>query len=612
MNRLSWLTSIPLGLSVLIFGVAYVGCDDSYRSGDSGGGAGKGGNGNGSGIGGEGGDVMFDVDGAVCMPICSNDLRSVRNSCDDKPIKECTPDEGCLNAVCIPDPCKAAEAAKSSAGCDYWAVKTALRPQQDGACFAAFVANTWEEKDVHINVSYDGTTLNQPFIYIPSIDGTGAVTYNPYDPIAGLTPGQVAVLFLSRYPTGSSVPDCPKPAALSSETGFFGTGMGKAFHITTDYPVAAYQMVPFGGGTAAVTSATLLLPTSAWGNNYIAVNAYKAIPDPPAPQFPFYGYPSLVVLAKADATKVTIAPNVNIIAGVGVVGAAAGTLVDYTLKAGQFLQITQPEELTGSVLKSDKPVGVFGASTCMNVPTNQTDCDSGQQQLPPVGALGNEYVAVRHKSRVPNVEEPARWRLVGVVNDTQLSWSPVKPPNAPTTIKLGEVIEFEDPGPFVVRSQDPSFPFYLGAYMTGGDGKMPDLAGVGDPEWHNVVPPPQFLRRYVLFTDPTYPETSLVVVRVKSKSTMEFAPVTLKCRGEITGWQPLGEYEWTRVDLVTGNFIGVGGCTNGPQTMSSDEPFGVTVWGWGTTQQTLRVSYAYPAGAGFKPINEVKVEPAPK
>ena len=43
--------------------------------------------------------------------------------------------------------------------------------------------------------------------------------------------------------------------------------------------------------------------------------------------------------------------------------------------------------------------------------------------------------------------------------------------------------------------------------------------------------------------------------------------------------------------------------------MSSDAPFGVTVWGWGTTQQTLRVSYAYPAGAGFKPINEIVVPP---
>ncbi|MBK9258754.1 MAG: IgGFc-binding protein [Polyangiaceae bacterium] len=128
--------------------------------------------------------------------------------------------------------------------------------------------------------------------------------------------------------------------------------------------------------------------------------------------------------------------------------------VTYSLNAGQFLQITQIDELTGSPLESDKPVGVFGASTCMQVPTTQTDCDSAQQQLPPVGALGNEYVAVRHKSRAVGMEEPARWRMVGVVDGTTLTWAPSKPPNAPTSIGLGEVVEFEDPGPFVVRAQD--------------------------------------------------------------------------------------------------------------------------------------------------------------
>jgi hypothetical protein len=608
-NRASWVTSIPLGLSALFFGVAYVGCDDSYRSNPPGS-TGFGSSGNSSGMAGSGGDVMIDIDGSVpCEDVCSNDLRAVVNSCNDKVITECTADEGCLNGECIADPCKAAEGAKSSAGCDYWALKTALRPQADGACFAAFVANTWA-KSVHINVAYDGGALDPAaFAYIPTIDAGGVVNYNPYDPVAGLPPGQVAILFLSRYSEGVSVIDCPKPAALGVETGFSGTGIGKAFHITTDYPVTAYQMVPFNGGTAAVTSATLLLPTSAWGTNYIAINAYKAIPDPPPPANPIGGYPSLVVLAKENATKVTLLPNMAIAGGPGVAAAPAGMPVTYTLNSGQFLQITQPAELTGSPLESDKPVGVFGASTCMRIPTNQTDCDSGQQQLPPVGALGSEYVAVRHKSRNTQMEEPSRWRMVGVVDGTMLTWAPTKPPNAPATIGLGEVIEFEDPGPFVVRAQDSEHPFYLGAYMTGGAPFM----NVGDPEWHNVVPPQQYLRRYVLFTDPTYPETSLVVTRVRSKLTKEFAPVALKCRGDLVGWQPLDkDYEWTRVDLVTGNFASVENCTNGPHEMSSDAPFGVTVWGWGTTQQTLRVSYAYPAGAGFKPINEIKVPPTPK
>ncbi|MBK9258753.1 MAG: IgGFc-binding protein [Polyangiaceae bacterium] len=322
MNRSSWVTSIPLGLSALILGMAYVGCDDSYRTDTTTSSSGNGASGNSSGMGGSGGEVVFDPDGSVCEHVCSNDLRSVVDSCNDMVITACTADQGCLNGACIDNPCKAAEEAKSSAGCDYWALKTALRSTTSGACFAAFVANTWE-KSVHINVAYDGSALDPAaFAYIPTIGAGGVVNYAPYDPVAGLPPGAVAILFLSRYSMGGSVIDCPKPAALGLETGFSGTGIGKAFHITTDYPVTAYQMVPFNGGTAAVTSATLLLPTSAWGTNYIAVNAYKAVPDPPLPQDPFGGYPSLAVLAKENNTKVTLLPKAAIKGGPGV--AAAG------------------------------------------------------------------------------------------------------------------------------------------------------------------------------------------------------------------------------------------------------------------------------------------------
>src|SRR5262249_18514157 len=156
---------------------------------------------------------------------------------------------------------------------------------------------------------------------------------------------------------------------------------------------------------------------------------------------------------------------------------------------------------------------------------------------------------------------------------------------------------------FIVKSQDAQHPFYMGAYMTSADWVMPDL-GEGDPEWVNVIPPAQFLDSYVFFTDPTYSETSLNVIRKPDKNGM-FADVTLDCAGVLGGWTALGPYEWTRVDLVTGDFMGVNGCANGRHDMTSVLPFGVTVWGWGsaasTSLNTIYVSYGYPAGAGFQP-----------
>jgi hypothetical protein len=379
-------------------------------------------------------------------------------------------------------------------------------------------------------------------------------------------------------------------------------------------------MAPYGGGQAGVTSATLLLPTSAWDTNYIAVNAYRA-----ADQSKFKGgFPSLDIIAYKDNTQVTILPKAQIDGSMDgtVQGALPNTQVTYTLNAGQFLQITQAAELTGSVIQSTEAVGFFGASTCMEVPydgtTGPINCDSGQQQIPPVKALGAEYVAVRYRGRgasadAGSVDESVPWRLVGAVKGTSLSWLPTAPPGAPTSLNLGEVVEFSAPGPFTVKSQSADFPFYLGAYMTGGQ----PFAGEGDPDWVNVIPPQQFLDHYVLFTDPTYPETDLVVVRAPSRTDKtHFEDVVLACAGgapqTLSGWVTIGGYQYTRVNLVTGDFTSVNGCGNGRQEMTSKLPFGVTVWGWGNTQQTHYVSYAYPAGAGFTPINAVTVHPDPQ
>jgi hypothetical protein len=97
--------------------------------------------------------------------------------------------------------------------------------------------------------------------------------------------------------------------------------------------------------------------------------------------------------------------------------------------------------------------------------------------------------------------------------------------------------------------------------------------------------------------------TNLVVVRRKAKDGT-FKPVSLDClSAPLDGWAPAGssDYEYTRVDIAVGNGVGAGvnGCNNGMHEMHSEEPFGLTVWGWDVT-----VSYAYPAGEKVEFIND--------
>jgi len=562
-------------------------------------------------------------------------------------------------AVCI-NPCVDSLGNDTSNGCEFYAVEMDTKLDAHGVCFAVFVVNQWksgEPAKMEVTLGNRVLPIDQ-FARIPTGQGTG-INYGPYQQRVGLPANQVAILFLSRDPSvkvdGGSAPrdlaDCPPGVtpAIVGDAALHGTGKATAFRIRTNVPVVAYQMLPYGGGRARVTGATLLLPTSAWSTNYVVADAYQA-----PTMFPTPG-PTTVVIAAQDATSIAIKPTADIQPGAAVAGTGAGLPVTYALNQGEYLQFTQPIELTGSALVADKPVAVIGGSTLMDLPLTWPRADSAEQMLPPVRALGSEYVAVRYRNRAA-FEESVPWRIVGVVDGTRLTYDPSPPAGAPAVINAQELREFNDPGPWVVRSQDADHPFYVASYMTGGcgappvsvdsgpDGGGPDadfggcpadspLHGRGDPEFVNVVPPAQYLPRYTFFTDPTYPETNLVVVRMRDAKSGQMPDIALDCAGRLSGWQPVGTtgtYEMTRADLSTGDFQPVGACDNGVHTIGASfarEPpggpalvarFGVTIWGWGnditwppdqTAQDeanpkfTRWVSYGYPAGADFKPLN---------
>ncbi|MEO7329524.1 MAG: IgGFc-binding protein [Minicystis sp.] len=575
--------------------------------------AGGGGMSGGTGAGGSSETFMTAAGGSGggigCETHCSSDLHKVVD-CNGNVISTCPPDQGCGETGCV-SACDSAKQNKSTIGCDYYSVAPDIIPEGDGACFAAYITNTWGAP-ISISVERNGQSFNlAQFARIPSGSGK-SITYAPL-PGGLLEPGKVAILFLARF--GGSLNDCPPgvtPALTSESASIHGTGKGNAFRIVTSAPVVAYDIFPYGGGQSAATSATLLLPTTVWDTNYIAIDAFRKSLIVAAAQ------PSIDIVAAEDGTTVTINPTTAIVGGPGIPGTPQNVPQTYPLQRGQVLQFSQDTELIGSVIQSDKPVGLWGAASCLSVDVSDQACDSAHQQIPPVKALGSEYVAVRYRNRFPGMEEAPPWRIVGAVDGTQLKYDPEPPPGAPLTLKTGQVGEFKTAGPFTVKSQDPDHPFYMSGHMTGCASLGNPFDCRGDPEFVNVIPSAQYLSSYTFFTDPTYPETNLVLVR-KANAT-GFHEVTLDCSGVVQGWQPVGstgELQYARVDLVTGNFQGVNGCDNGLHEIHSDSPFGLTVWGWGSAATepffiSQAVSYAYPAGASVQSINTVIVPTTPK
>ncbi len=550
-------------------------------------------------------DVAFQAGGeAGPTHACSADLRTVLDPAG-KPIATCLLDQGCLNGACV-GACDAAAGSKSTIGCEYYAHQYAISMTNSdqwwnygdirGGCYAAVVVNTWPTP-AKLTVSRAGKTFPvDPFARVLATDATGSLKYDPY-PTTGLPPNTAAVLFLS-YDTraagkGSDVP-CPAgvTAATTIDSAIHVTGYNDAFNIGSDRPVTAYQVYPWGGAPSAIPSATLLYPSSAWGTNYVA----PAISDQYAIGIGVgndvtYLKPFVTLVASED-TMVTLVAKVDI-AGDATNGVAAvpkNTPATYSIGKGQYLQLLQRPNLGGTIVSSTRPVGMFIGSQQFRLPVSGIgDGDNQGQMVPPIRAQGWEYVGASY-----DLPSATPWQLVGAMDGTTLTYDPAPPLGAPTTINLGDVLEFSSQTEFTVRSQGSDHPFYMAVYKRSDDNNTPS-----GPDFVNILPPVQYRSQYVFVTDPTYKTTALVFVHAKGAGD-----VRLDCVGKIDGFKPIGSgaYEVARVVFGKGNT-----CKNGPHQATSDGAFGITVWGW-----SFAASYGYPAGGNSFPVNNVIVPPVPR
>jgi len=557
----------------------------------------------------EGFEVVSDAgpDVETCYFQCSLDGRSVVDSCTGEVLEKCADDLACGAAKCQ-EPCEAAAADRSSNGCEFYFAAPRFTGSWPQSCHAAFVVNT-SNQPATLSLERGGQTLDLSRSLFRAVPNSTEL-----EPLEGpIAPGESAIVFVSDRDKSKARTiaekfqyiGCPQAvtAAIEEDFGTYGSTIGDSFHLKSNVPVGLTSMFPYGGAASYLPSATLVFPVSAWANEHVVVNGWESN----------LGQPATQIYASEDDTEVTIIGKKDVLNGDGFTGAAAGSPMKVTLAKGQFVQLLQTEELTGSLVFSTKPTVTLGGNSCAFLPSKSGACDTLAQQIPPYEQWGSEYVGVSYRPRIAGGDELVWYRIVGGRDGTELDYDPVKPAGAPLTLSAGELVLFRARAsePFVVRSRGAEHPFYLGIHMSGGGGSPtePGFGGMGDPEFVNVVPAAQYMNAYSFYADTTYPEHSLVIVRKSTRG--EFKDVWLECAGDLPDFIPIGtrgDYEYRRVDLSRGRKpgekFGDKECITGLQRMRSEGAFSATLWGWGSY-----ASYGYPGGMAIRKLVDTPLAP---
>ncbi|MBN1773145.1 MAG: IgGFc-binding protein [Deltaproteobacteria bacterium] len=504
-------------------------------------------------------------------------------------IDECDPAAGerCSLGYCtdLSEACEAARTANSYEGCDYWPVQLANAGLEDTATFryALVIGNR------------QGTAAN---VEVFNRGGVVATTSVPPDSIRTL--------------------EIDWNDALRSATGSEFVANG-AFRVKSDVPVTVYQFNPlkYWGGSGSLgegsysNDASLLLPRHVLTGDYIVASRptfMLSFSDWLSEEFS--GSSGIFsIVAVEDGTEVDVSFHGKTQPGASVSGYNRGSTERFFLDKYDVLQIlsevpdsctpawTEPHpadpsvtmgycdmgveyDLTGTEIHANKPVAVYGGHDCTFIPFDRWACDHLEEQLFPLQAWGNRYLAARTQ---PVADEANLWRVISGADGNRIRFNP--PVHGEETLSRTDWFEFESRDDFEVTADGA---FLLVGFLVGQGN---NLDSIGDPAMALAVPVEQYRLSYNFLAPEDYrddPSTgatgqNYVNVIAPAGAVVTFDGISLG------GFTPIG-----------GSGFGVlrheiGG---GSHTIGSTSEFGITCYGYGNY-----TSYMYPGGLDVDIIN---------
>ena len=249
--------------------------------------------------------------------------------------------------------------------------------------------------------------------------------------------------------------------AVVGDAAIHGTATGAAFHIQTNVPVVAYQMLPYGGGRARVTGVDAPLADERVGHE---LRRRRRVPSLRTIASCRKSAPARrrSIIASQDGTNVTVKPTADHPPGRRGRGRRPRT-------SSRHLQArpgaVPAAHAGGGAHRERRAVRQAGRRhRRLDADGRSRDHASRRQRRAdaPAGARARQRVRRRALPQ-PRAGDGGvvPWRIVGAVDGTALTFEPPPPPGRPPRSRRSSSAEFDAPGPFVVRSQDAQHPFYF-------------------------------------------------------------------------------------------------------------------------------------------------------
>jgi hypothetical protein len=290
---------------------------------------------------------------------------------------------------------------------------------------------------------------------------------------------------------------------------------------------------------------------------------------------------TVVAVAEGD-TQVTVTQAAGLIEpGPGVPEVPKGKGQSFNLKRFEVLNLEAGHyeglsaysyDLTGTLIRSDQPIAVFGGHECTVIAQEGKSCcccDHVEEQLIPLYAWGSEYHAVKLNPRGGSSDEDW-WLIMAGEDGVEIHTVPAIAGIDGLKLDKGAFKRFFASQSFEVTA---SGPIAVAQYMLSQECTY---KGTGDPALLVIPAINQYRKEYAILTPDKYAEDWVTLIRPAGlEITLDGSPVQ-------EWFAPFGsgKFEYAYVEMQ-----------DGPHHFSAAEGFAVVAYGFDSA-----VSYAFAGG----------------